>query len=182
MRSIILKIAFQDETSANDWVTRRITPETKIRYKIPENAEPFTEGNTSAVYENTLGQIVAFTDSYACNPAYKSIGKNSEILPEIYDLDEIELSKGSKFCVITMEKLTPLNRSEKNYIDRILEGDLQDDEYDTELYKSYDILIDKMVNTGIEHMDLHAGNVAWSKNNELKLIDWEAIAAPQDWI
>lgn len=181
MNIVAFKVAFQEETSANSWVTRQITPETKIKYKIPENAEPFSEGATSAVYENSLGQIVAFTDKKACDPAYKSIGKNSDILPEVYDLDEIVLDEG-KFCVITMEKLTPLNISEKDYIDRILEGDLEDDEYDTELYKSYDILIDKMVDTGIEHIDLHAGNIAWGKDGNLKLIDWEDIAAPQDWV
>lgn len=187
MNSIILRIANQEETSAG-YIEVVITPEIKAKFNIPENARAVTEGLRSAVYENSLGQIVAFTETNACPPAYKSIGRNSEILPEIYDLEEIDLEFHGdkyKFCVIVMEKLQPLDDSEYpialNYMNKFN----HDDEFpspDDKLGTEFIDLFQAMKDNNIYHFDLHPGNIAWSKDGSLKLIDWESIDVPTNWV
>jgi len=206
MRHIIYKIAFQEETSAGD-LENYISDEIKAKYKIPEDAEAFETGARSAVYENSLGQIVAFTNKSACDQSYKSIGKNSNILPELYDLDEIEIefeNLPQKFCVIIMEKLTPLTNSERNEfravegefwawkreITRQLENQVDPSKIDmnypltrgTVEEVAYVKLLKNMTDQEIEHTDLHSGNVAWGKNYDFKLIDWESIFVPEYWV
>lgn len=199
MNFIAYKLAFQEETSAG-YLEIYITPEMKKKYHIPENQEPFESGIRSAVYENSLGQIVAFTNDKACKPAYKSIGKNSDILPELYDLDEIELAN-QKHCVIVMEKLEPLSESEKvecKEIDteywawnRKLKEDYKKDPKSVDfkypltrsgpIEKAYLMLLKNMTKQNITHTDLHSGNIAWTKDKDLKLIDWESIWVPEYW-
>lgn len=189
MNSTILRIAFQEEISAS-YLKHYITPEIKKKFHISENQEPFESGIRSAVYENSLGQIVAFTDYYACKPAYKSVGKNSDILPEIYDLEEIVFpeEKNQTYCVIVMEKLKPIDEADKVKIKQLIN---KWTDYDYERVwpnkndpfelKFYNLFLD-MQDSGIEHYDLHPGNIAWTKDGDLKLIDWESIGVPQVWV
>jgi len=188
MNRISLKLAFQEETSAGH-LEYYITPEIKKKYNISENQDPFASGIRSAVYENSLGQIVAFTDGYACKPSYKSVGKDSNTLPEIYDLDEITFPEEPRmtYCVITMEKLEPLRSEDldrtKEIIDAFWNNEkrVAPDKNDPFEVKFYNLFRD-MEDQGIEHYDLHPGNIAWAKNGDLKLIDWESIGVPQGWV
>lgn len=207
MNKISLKLAFEKETSSADDISEKITPEIKKKYNIPENASALSEGTQSAVYENSLGQIVAFTRANACDTAYKSVGKNSEILPEVYDLDKIEIYSDfeeghKKLCVITMEKLTPLTSDDENQFRTAtkLLRDWRNNNNKWEMRKEEAVneylgtenlnktgteilfLWLKMDELGIGHNDLHFGNIAWGKNGELKLIDWEDIYVPEYWV
>lgn len=199
--NIAFRIAFQDEISADKYLIDLISSEIKAQYHIPENTEPFASGIRSAVFENSLGQIVAFTNDKACKPAYKSVGKDSNILPEIYDLEEIELG-GQKHCVIVMEKLEPLSESEKFECKEVdteywawnkkLKEDYKKDPKSVNLNyplihsgpieKAYLMLLKNMTKQNVTHTDLHPGNVAWGKDKELKLIDWESIWVPEYWV
>lgn len=203
INSISRKFSSEEMTAAWYFMEENITPEIKKKFNISENAQAFVSGNRSVVFENQKGNIVAFLNpdsSRACEQAYKAVGRNSKVLPEIYDLEYINLkSFNSKVCVIEMEKLRPTTANEweiihvfvleyragftKEVIKRYREWQSSTEFVDTNFKKIADAVInlmEEMIKENISHKDLHGGNVAWDNDGNLKLIDWEEIIL--DWI
>ena len=196
LNNIITEIAssFGDHTAAWDLMEENISQEIKKKFNIPENAKAISRGMRSAVFENASGNIVAFLPpiaSSACEQAYKSVGRYSEILPEIYNFEYIEttiMGIPATICVIEMEKLKPTTKIEWGAINNILlvyrKGftlktieQLKSNNSSDRIYDAVINLMERMIKENIGHTDLHAGNIAWSKDkSHLKLIDWESVS------
>ena len=227
---IARKIALNEETAADLDLLKFIGPKLRERFDIDKNLEPIAKGQSNLVYENRRGNITTFisaTGSAArsCDQALESVGKNSKILPEIFDLEYIRV-KGRRFCVIEMEKLRVLSDEEEHDIagllcydgetiellsdlkklltefddPKLIAIELADRYYRWErilLYPDEDIekvverhiylsenpmldlvleLFRTMKQENIKHFDLSCQNVAWGRDGNLKLIDWEAIS------
>jgi hypothetical protein len=201
LNKIINRISIVEETAAYVPLEKAITEDIKKKFDISPMAEAFKTGANSAIFENNRGNIVAFiAGSPACITALRSVGKNSEILPEVYDMEILDLKIYSgdfrpylvtdKVCVIEMEKLLPLNNEERTvFIDNQTlipeEVDLLKTEMEEQILKGMQPdsfmknlinLSEKMIKENISHDDLHVDNVMWSKDRKnLKLIDWESI-------
>jgi hypothetical protein len=122
-------------------LTRLITDDIKKKYKIPVDAKPFPRGGFNSVFINSDDNVVAFVDTpHACGAAYKAVGRNLASVPEVYDLDEIEVLKNRdrdfndtekdvpalnwernklKICVIVMERLGELDANEEKLFDEL---------------------------------------------------------------
>jgi hypothetical protein len=194
----IAKLASEEQTAAWTWLEELISPKIRKKFDIPIDAKALQSGKRSAVFLNERGNIVAFLPPQAqraCEEALKSIGKNSSVLPEIYDIAYIDISPWapSTVCVIEMEKLTPTTEAEWDQItewilpyregfepDMIEELEALLAQKPNKLLKAVIDLMKRMIKEKVAHKDLHGGNVAWSQNGKLKLIDWEEIIL--DWI
>lgn len=184
------------KTADSFMLTRLITDDIKKKYNIPVDAKPFSRGGFNSVFINSDNNIVAFVDTpYACGAAYKTVGKNLKSVPEIYDLDQIEVSKNPedpynkkmlKICIIVMEKLNELTSHEEKMFDELciarwshepkykqIEKNIRN--IFAEFASDFDDLIYTMKKENVDHRDFYAHNVGRSKDGRLKLIDWESI-------
>jgi len=129
------------KTADSFMLTRLITDDIKKKYKIPVDAKPFPRGGFNSVFINSDDNVVAFVDTpHACGAAYKAVGRNLASVPEVYDLDEIEVLKNRdrdfndtekdvpalnwernklKICVIVMERLGELDANEEKLFDEL---------------------------------------------------------------
>lgn len=227
-----IKKATEKSVAAHPFITSLITPEIKKQFDIDEAEEPFKSGNRSAVFENKRGNIVAFINAAnwahgerACQQAYKSVGRDSEVIPEVYNIEYLETTgkisseeyAPVKLCVIEMQKFEPLTdiQSELHeilkhfhnveYIIDIIRFAKSGDDIKTiiekmtnkhqssftpkainfyinigtkPLFEKVNDLYQRMKDEGIEHRDLHVGNVVLDSEGRLRLIDWESIILP----
>lgn len=203
LKKIIMKIASHPDFE------KLINENIKIKEKfgIAPNEKAFSEGSNSVVYENKKGNIVTFIStnimgSSACEQAYKAVGRNSKVLPEIYDLEYISIPVTNhpagyfnrEFCVIEMEKLEPIKYDSKEWfatysflksnIDDLKRIKYYNDKHRkpgaslTNIDKLTDDVIELLEQMKIEnitHLDLHPNNIAYGRDGKLHLIDWEAI-------
>lgn len=136
---IALRIALEEETGASRAIVALVSDEAKEAMGIPLDAQPFAEGVSSAVYENSKGNIVSFLpEEDSANFAKKLMGKDSTVLPAVHRVEEVEVvetpeyreireERGQQYVprhifAIEMEKLQVLDQEEKSYIKEILEG------------------------------------------------------------
>lgn len=174
-----------------------ITVELKKQFDIPETANAKVLGCRSAVYENNKGNIVAFiiaghgfAGEEACEQALISVGKNSKVVPEVYNLEYIDLTifnKTYKVCVIEMEKYKPLSLSETKFFDKHIidfyhPGSLELMKTQEGVPAAEIAIMDKMIDLrdrmkaeNIHHSDMSPYNVAWDADGNLRLLDWESI-------
>ena len=195
---IAVIVASEEHVSYNPFVVDEITPEILAKFNIPEEADPFEEGQRSAVYVNNDGDIVSFSsDSHVAEVAKRLKGVGQTALPEVYDVEEFET--GGFFDTIfgvRMEQLQrPLNKVEsylyeryrweivkgipmKYTIDRtyeVLSKKPRFKEFERAFKKKMQDLADRADQFGITQEDLRPGNVMWDDNGRLRFIDLESI-------
>jgi len=207
INQIIFRIA--NKTSSNLYLNSLITDDIKAKFDINKDAKPNSKGGSSVVYVNNRENIVAFINTThgrdkACENALDSVGSNSKILPEIFNVEYLKIAnipgdpnyvsdemyeKEITLCVIEMEKLRPLTLQESHHFDNlhVLYEDYSEWDVNVENLRSIILkfknplipavlkLVEQAKSENISHDDLHSGNVAWGSDNELKFIDWESI-------
>ena len=189
----ISRMASEEKTSEDPVLESMITPQIKEKFDISPDSKAFTQGANAAVFENRRGNIVAFIwerwehSKSICSEAMKSVGRNSKILPEIYDIEIIDLMRNKltqEICVIEMEKLQILTFDERKIVRDFVDIAYPEDKKETMMMRGLKppailddliLLKKRMKEENIGHTDLHGGNVAWGKDGDLKLIDWESI-------
>lgn len=192
LEKIALRVASSCRRSFDPSVERLITQDLKDRFGI--SGAPFDKGSQSAVYENDSGNIVSFMrGSQPCDVAYESVGKSLSTLPDVYDVDVLELG-GEKICVVEMEKLRTLSAPESGEFWNIRQkaakakgawaGDVPMEDVvkrlegiasPSRMEKAALDFYKRLQAEGVSHEDVNSDNVAWGKNGKLKLIDWESI-------
>jgi hypothetical protein len=206
LHRIASSIASDGHTGVNQKVYQSITPEMLKEMGVDENAQPYEEGMSSAVFDNTRGNIVVFSLRNINYIANNISGPLSDVLPTIVKTEKFPLEETTEtdwrepsdfLYAVEMERLDPLS-SEEELVFTIWKGPIFEGNPDTPEDEARFILetpddisvpretIDKMIpamrflkkkseRLNVYHFDLHARNVMWGKDGNLKFIDLEDV-------
>jgi hypothetical protein len=203
LRKIARRLATEDHTSYSIFVLEKITDDMRKAMDVPLDAEPYAPGANSAVFDNTNGNIVVFSDyTQFYNIAEKAQKRNSDALPKIFKVEKFEL-EGEEFTAyessfmneseymyaVEMQKLNMLDKKEEAVVEKyrkqVFSPEFSESDAESLLKKAGDDsnivrhLIDlkeRAERDKISHNDIHAGNMAKDDEGNYKFIDLEAVS------